>query len=284
MRKLLLLCGLLSCYSPLLSQGESNPAIRTDKNLWQDFTYDLGTIMGGIGHAYSRPLYWKGEQWTHFGVTAAGTAALFLVDDEFDHWADGFRDDIPDGLVDFGIRYGNPQNNYAVTGGVYLTGLFLRNEKLRRTGVLLIASATAGGFLQQVSKRIIGRARPKSGDPSSTYKPFHLDRVFNYDSFPSGHAILAFSNAYAIAKQFKSPWIKAGLYTLGSIPGLARVRDRFHWISDVAFGTVLSIFIVESINKYLDRKYTQKYNSEPEKAVDWSLSFGVNTVGIAVRF
>ena len=283
MRNLLLLCGLLSC-GPLLSQAESNPTIRTDKNLWQDFTYDLGTIMGGIGHAYSRPLHWKGKQWTHFGATAAGTAALFLVDDEFDHWADGFRDDIPDGLVDFGIRYGNPQNNYAVTGGVYLTGLFLRNEKLRRTGVLLIASATAGGFLQQVSKRIIGRARPKSGDSSSTYRPFHLDRVFNYDSFPSGHAILAFSNAYAIAKQFKSPWIKAGLYTVGSIPGLARVRDSFHWISDVAFGTVLSIFIVESIDKYLDSKYTQKYNSEKEKTVDWSLNFGVNTVGIAVRF
>lgn len=283
MRNLLLLCGLLSC-SPLLSQAESNPPIRTDKNLWQDFTYDLGTIMGGIGHAYSRPLYWKGEQWIHFGVTAAGTAALFLVDDEFDHWAHGFRDDIPDGLVDFGIRYGNPQNNYAVTGGVYLTGLFLRNEKLRRTGVLLIASATAGGFLQQVSKRIIGRARPKSGDSSSTYRPFHLDRVFNYDSFPSGHAILAFSNAYAIAKQFKSPWIKAGLYTLGSIPGLARVRDGFHWISDVAFGTVLSIFIVESIDKYLDSKYTQKYNDEIKTAVDWQLNFGLNTVGIAVRF
>ena len=283
MRNLLILCCLLSC-GPLLSQAEINPPVRADKNLWQDFTYDLGTIMGGIGHAYSRPFHWEGRQWTHFGITAAGTAALFLVDDEFDDWADGFRDDIPDGLVDVGIRYGNPQNNYAVTGGVYLTGLFLRNEKLRRTGVLLIASATAGGFLQQVSKRIIGRARPKSGDSSSTYRPFHLDRVFNYDSFPSGHAILAFSNAYAIAKQFKSPWIKAGLYTLGSIPGLARVRDGFHWISDVAFSTVVSIFIVESIDKYLDSKYTQKYNPEQEKTVDWSLNFGVNTVGIAVRF
>ncbi len=283
MRNFLLLCCLLS-FSPLLSQDEVNPPLRVDKNLWQDFTYDLGTIMGGIGHAYSRPFHWEGRQWTHFGATAAGTASLFLLDDEMEHWINGFSEDVPETLVDYGIRYGNPQNNYAFTGGVYMTGLLLRNEKLRRTGVLLIASATAGGFLQQVSKRIIGRARPRSGDSSSTYRPFHLDRVFNYDSFPSGHAILAFSNAYAIAKQFKSPWIKAGLYTVGSIPGLARVMDDFHWVSDIAFGTVLSIFIVESIDKYLDGKYSQKYNAEKKTALDWHLNFGVNTVGIAVRF
>ncbi|MEM1257414.1 MAG: phosphatase PAP2 family protein [Bacteroidota bacterium] len=252
--------------------------------MWQDFTYDLENIFGGIGHSYSRPLHWKGDDWTKFGATAIGTAALFFIDDEIDEWADGFRDDVPDTLVDLGIRYGNPQNNYAFTGGVYLTGLFLRNEKLRRTGVLLVSSATAGGLLQQVSKRIVGRARPKSGDNSSTYDPFHLDRIFNYDSFPSGHAILAFSNAYAIAKQFKSPWIKAGLYTVGSIPGLARITDRFHWVSDVAFSTAVSIFIVEAIDRYLDKKYEQKYNPDSRKSLNWSLNFAPGRIGVTATF
>jgi membrane-associated phospholipid phosphatase len=166
---------------------------------------------------------------------------------------------------------------------VYLAGLFTKNEKLRRTGVLLISSATAGGFLQQISKRIIGRARPKSGESSGTFDPFHLNRVYNYDSFPSGHAMLAFSNAYAIAKQFKSPWVKAGLYTVGLIPGFVRVLDDFHWFSDVAFSTVLSIFIVESIDRYLDSKYEEKYNAQ-EKNVSWNLSFGPGTMGVSLQF
>ena len=171
-----------------------------------------------------------------------------------------------------------------VTGGIYLVGLFTKNEKLRRTGVLLISSATAGGLLQQVSKRVIGRARPKSGQTSTTFDPsFGFNRIFNYDSFPSGHAMLAFSNAYVIAKQFKSPWIKAGLYTLGSIPGFVRVIDRFHWFSDVAFSTALSIFIVESIDRYLDKKYSEKYNNQ-SKDVSWSLSFGPRTMGVVVSF
>ncbi|WP_245812820.1 phosphatase PAP2 family protein [Flagellimonas flava] len=243
----------------------------------------MGNVFGGIGHSYSRPFHWNGNDWANFGYLSAGTLALFFVDDEFDHWVGGFEDDVPDLLVDYGNEYGSPENNYMITGGVYLVGLFTKNEKLRRTGVLLISSATAGGFLQQVSKRIIGRARPRSGDSSNVYDPFHIDRVRNYDSFPSGHAMLAFTNAYAIAKQFKNPWVKAGIYTVGLVPGFARIVDGYHWISDVAFSTVLSIFIVESIDKYLDSKYNEKYNNQA-KAVSWNLSFGPGTMGVALRF
>ena len=272
------------CFS-LLGHAQDFQNIADRGDLWKDFTYDMGNVFGGIGHSYSRPFHWKGQQWANFGYIAAGTAILFTVDDEADQWANGFRNDVPQLVKDYGNKYGNPNNNYMLTGGVYLTGLVTKNEKLRRTGVLLIASATAGGFLQQVSKRIIGRARPKSGASSSTYDPFYLDRVFSYDSFPSGHAMLAFSNAYVIAKQFKSKWIKAGLYTVGMVPGLVRVLDRFHWISDVAFSTALSIFMVESIDRYLDKKYSEKYNANPKgNTVIWNLTFGMNRLGVAVQF
>lgn len=253
------------------------------ENTWKNFTYDMGNVFGGVGYSYSRPFHWKGNDWANLGYLTAGTAILFFVDDEVDEWADGFRKDVPEFITDYGNEFGSPENNYMFTGGVYLAGLFTKNEKLRRTGVLLISSATAGGFLQQVSKRIIGRARPKSGESSDVYDPFHIARVRNYDSFPSGHAMLAFTNAYAIAKQFKNPWVKAGIYTVGLVPGFARITDRFHWISDVAFSTVLSIFIVESIDRYLDSKYNEKYNAQ-QKNVSWNLSFGPGTMGVALRF
>lgn len=267
----------------LFQVGAQDATDQKQRTLWNDFTYDMGNMFGGIGHAYSRPFHWKGNDWANFGYLSGGTLLLSTIDGEFDTWADGFREDVPDFITDYGHKYGNPNNNYMLTGGVYLVGLFTKNEKLRRTGVLLISSATAGGLLQQVSKRIIGRARPRSGDSSVTFDPLHLDRVFNYDSFPSGHAMLAFSNAYVIAKQFKSPWVKAGLYTVGLVPGFVRIIDRFHWISDVAFSTVLSIFIVESIDKYLDKKYSEKYNDQ-SKGLSWHLSFGPRTMGVVVSF
>jgi membrane-associated phospholipid phosphatase len=235
-----------------------NLNLDTDRNFWQKFTYDLGNMAGGMGHAYSRPLHWQKNQIANFGYVAAGTAALYSIDDNVDNWANGWRGDVPRWLVDYGNDVGSPNNNFMLTGAVYLTGLFTKNPKLRRTGVLLISSASAAGLMQQISKRIIGRARPKADVGKDVFDPLHFDRVFNYDSFPSGHVMLGFTNAYAIAKQFKSPWVKAGLYTLGSIPGLSRVIDRFHWISDVAFSTAISIFIVEAIDRFLDTKYDAK--------------------------
>lgn len=253
------------------------------KGLWNHFTYDMGNVFGGMGHAYTRPLDWKGEDWANLGYLAAGTLILFAVDGEINTWTQGFQGEVPGIIMDYGHQYGNPNNNYMLTGGIYLAGLFTKNEKLRRTGVLLISSATAGGLLQQVSKRIIGRARPKAGVGHATFDPVHLDRVFDYDSFPSGHAMLAFSNAHIIAKQFKSPWIKGGLYALGTVPGLVRVMDDFHWFSDVAFSMALSVFIVESIDRYLDSKYDRKYNDRP-KDVAWNLSFAPNHLGISINF
>ena len=286
MKKILLLLFLLSCFGKTFSQTQKiSLNLNTNKNLWQNFTYDLGNMAGGMGYAYSRPLYWKKKQFTHFGYIAAGTTSLYFIDDNVDKWADGWRGDVPRWLVNYGNDVGSPNNNFMLTGAVYLAGLFTENPKLRRTGVLLISSASASGLMQQITKRIIGRARPKANVGKDVFDPLHFDRVYDYDSFPSGHVMLGFTNAYAIAKQFKSPWVKAGLYTIGSIPGLSRIIDRFHWFSDVAFSTALSIFIVEAVDRFLDNKYDQKYNPiKKEQKVVWDLKVTPQTFGVVMNF
>jgi len=286
MKKILLLLFLLSCFGKTFSQTQKiSLNLNTNKNLWQNFTYDLGNMAGGMGYAYSRPLYWKKKQFTHFGYIAAGTTSLYFIDDNVDKWADGWRGDVPRWLVNYGNDVGSPNNNFMLTGAVYLAGLFTENPKLRRTGVLLISSASAAGLMQQITKRIIGRARPKANVGKDVFDPLHFDRVYDYDSFPSGHVMLGFTNAYAIAKQFKSPWVKAGLYTIGSIPGLSRIIDRFHWFSDVAFSTALSIFIVEAVDRFLDNKYDQKYNPiKKEQKVVWDLKVTPQTFGVVMNF
>lgn len=258
------------------------------KTMWQTFTYDFGNIFEGMGYAYSRPLYWKGEQFRNFGYIAAGTSALYFIDDNVDEWANGWRNDVPQFAKDYGNDYAGPNLNFRLTGAVYLVGLFTKNEKLRRTGVLLVSSAAAGGLLQQVSKRIIGRARPRADVGKNIFDPFHIKRVLNFDSFPSGHTILGFTNAYILAKHFDNKWLKAGLYTVGSIPGIIRIVDRFHWLSDVAFSTAISIFIVEAVDKFLDKKYDEKYNDKrgikKKNLVSWDLQMTPRTFGIAMRF
>lgn len=250
---------------------------------WQAFKYDMSSVGLGIGYAFSRPIHWKGKQWLSFAGIAAGTTILTFTDDEFNNWADTFRNDIPKSVLNFGGNHARPEGNYALTGAVYFTGLFTKNEKLRRTGVLMMASTITGGFLQQLTVRFIGRARPLTGKTSDVFTPFRFKEVKRFDSFFSGHTVLSFTNAYAIAKQFKNPWVKAGIYTVGMVPGFTRIVIRKHWFSDVAFGTLMSILIVESIDKYLDIRYREKYNKN-DKKVNWDLTFAPGQIGLNLSF
>ncbi|GMN06394.1 hypothetical protein MTsPCn5_17830 [Croceitalea sp. MTPC5] len=261
--------------------SQSLDSIPKQDTRWQMFTYDVGTMFTAVGHSYTRPLHWGGKQWSQFGLVAGGTGLFYLFDEDSSRFFRNRQEDVPSFIREYGEFYGNPENNYLATGGVYLAGLITKNEKLRRTGVLLVASATSAGFLQQVLKSVVGRTRPVAGLGKDTFDPFNSNR--NFHSFPSGHALLAFTNAYAIGKQFKNPWVKGGIYLLGAIPGISRVWDGQHWLSDVIFAYALSIATVESIDRYLDKKYAEKYNAQ-QKEVSWNLNFGINTVGVTARF
>ncbi|AZQ45242.1 phosphatase PAP2 family protein [Nonlabens ponticola] len=241
----------------------------------------MGNVFQGVGFAYSRPLYWQGDDFIKLGGVAAVTGGLLFVDGDIRDIARDTKDDVPEILLDYGYYAGAPQNNYGAMGAVYLTGLFTKNEKLRRTGVLLISSATATGFLQQLTKSLAGRARPGKELGRNHFKPFGGSA--GYRSFPSGHAVLTFTNAHVIAKQFKNPWVKAGIYTVGVIPGLSRIYDDQHWASDVFLSWAMSYFMVEAIDLYLDRKYAEKYNQTPKKT-SLDFSFSMQHIGVSYTF
>ena len=283
------------CFISILSVFTANaqddlfekPKAPSEKNIWNYFTYDMGNVFGGVGYAYSRPLHWQGDDFLRLGGVAAGTTGLFLLDDEIRHRFLSHKDDVPDILLDYGRYAGAPQNNYGITGAVYLTGLITKNEKLRRTGVLMISAATAAGFIQQVSKTLVGRARPGAGFGNHHFKPNGGSAA--YRSFPSGHAVLTFTTAYTISKQFDNKWVKGGIIAVGLIPGLSRIYEEAHWASDVALSWAMSAFIVEAIDRYLDKKYDKKYNEDKGMAAarsdfEWNLTFGGNQLGVVFQF
>lgn len=252
------------------------------KSLWEDFTYDMGNVFKGTAYSYTRPLHWKENDFLKLGGVAAGTLSLYAVDDNIQREFRSHEEDVPNVLLDYGWYAGSPQNNYGFTGAVYLTGLFTRNEKLRRTGVLLISSATATGFLQQLTKSGVGRARPGAEFGKNHFRPFGGDVA--YRSFPSGHAVLTFTNAHVIAKQFRSPWVKASIYTVGLIPGISRIYEDAHWASDVFLSWALSYFVVEAIDNYLDKKYDEKYNNQQSNKGNLTLTFKGNSLGFIYQF
>jgi hypothetical protein len=265
----------ISGQTPLTSQAQDS------LNIWQLAKYDTKNAIGGVLHAYSRPVHWDKEDWATAGFVVGGTAMLYFLDDETSTFFRRQRDDLPDGLRQFGDRFGSPQVAYGLTGSVYLFGLFTKNEKIRETGILMISSATAAGLLQTILKTTVGRSRPQNGNDKFDFKPFSGEAGFR--SFPSGHTILSFTAAYAIAKQFDNPWVKAGIYTVGLISPVSRIWDGAHWLTDVALSIAISVATVDAIDNYLNKNNLYPDGTQ-KPGISWNFKVGLGRVGIVGTF
>ncbi len=249
-------------------------------SVWKLMKYDGLSAFGGLKKSYSQPLHWQKDDLITAGAIVGGTALLYIFDEETNEWFRSQEERVPDLVEDFGWYYGSPQNNYAVNGAVYLYGLFTKNEKVRKTGVLLISAATTAGILQSIFKTAIGRARPKQGEGKASFRPFANEG--NYHSFPSGHTILSFTTAYAISKQFENPFVKAGIIGIGLIAPATRLWEGAHWLSDVGVSMALSVVVVDTIDKYLSNE--RDYGEPQEKAISWNFQVGLGRIGIVGRF
>lgn len=264
-------------YTSLTTSQETD----TDKNLWQTFTYDLASMAGGVANAYTQPIRWKGKDWATFGAILGGSAILLSVDEPANAYFTNQSAGVPHFIKESAFRFGKPLVKYGISTGIYGIGLFSKNEKIRRTGVLLISSASASGMLLTLTKSLTGRARPYTGEGNMSFQ-FWDDRP-SYHSFPSGHSVLSFTMAHVLAKQFDNMYIKSGIYALGLVTPISRMWANAHWLTDVAVGIALSVVIVDGIDNYLTRK--ERYSSTKKSSkISWDLRLGTGQIGIVGTF
>nr|WP_321227859.1 phosphatase PAP2 family protein [uncultured Psychroserpens sp.] len=280
--KILILVIYLLCFAtPLVAQNIENTKAKDSSSIWDLMKYDAKFTVKSVAHSLTRPVQWKGKDFTKFGILVAGTATLSLADKPVRDWSQQNSGDYPKILRDYGWYFGSPQNYFALNAGLYTFGLLTKNEKVRKTSVLIISSSITTGLIQSFTKTAIGRARPASGFNNYTFNPFSAEST--YHSFPSGHTILSITMAHSIAKQFDNTWAKVGIYTLGALPPISRVMDNAHWITDVAFSAALSIIVVDSIDNYLFKEEAYDYPRK-KKLISWNLRFSTNQIGVVGTF
>ena len=178
-------------------------------------TYRLNdrlSLFGALGYQVST------SEGLGYGMTGMDVAA----------GSNGFFD------IDFGIRYDLGRNR------------FYRDEETKRVtysqpvaghnwprfAVNTLASVGVGFALKTGLKKMIKEERPD-----------HSDK----ESFPSGHATMAFAAARSIDKEFRkeSIWIPIAGYAAATAIGVERVAsDRHHWY-DVVAGAGLGIASAE---------------------------------------
>ncbi len=263
------------------SQSLENTTEKDTTRVWDLAKHDFNYTLKGVAHAFTQPLRWKGKDYANMGALFAGTAVLSLADDPLRDLVSNEKDRVPELLRDFGWYFGSPQNYFIANAGLYGFGLFTKNEQIRKTSVLIITSSITSGFIASFAKTAVGRARPGSGLGHLEFAPFSSEG--RYHSFPSGHTVLSVTMAHAIAKQFDNIWVKVGIYTISAIPPFSRMIDDAHWITDIAFSTALSIFVVDGVDRFLFSEKAYDYPNK-KKTISWNMRFGGNTIGVVGFF
>ena len=173
----------------------------------------------------------------------AGAGALFASAVLLDRTIEA---EIPDGG---GTRFewasnrlnylGRPQYAAIALAGTYAAGRLAHAPKTAQAAGHVAVALLVSGVANGVAKFAVGRERPSFTRDPHRFSPF--SRQDRWQSFPSGHAVVAFSLAASISEEARSPWVTALTYGTASLVGWSRVYEDRHWTSDVAGGALIGI-------------------------------------------
>lgn len=131
---------------------------------------------------------------------------------------------------------------------LYATGLVRKDSKMQHTA-LLAAEAVADAevvttFLKDATKRARPADIPLRGNYYDSWFESRGSFVRGNGSFPSGHAIAAFSVATIVARRYGNHrWVPFAAYGMAALVGFSRLSLSAHFASDVFAGGALGYSI-----------------------------------------
>ncbi|NPA51940.1 MAG: phosphatase PAP2 family protein [Aquificae bacterium] len=178
-------------------------------------------------------------------ILYVGVPALlvsFAIDDEVNKIVQSNKSQFQDYIWENITHLGSP---FVVAGGAlgYVYGYFTKNEKLAKSSILAVQSATIASLIVLPIKYITQRERPSKEDKLS---------------FPSAHSAIAFSFWGSYAEEYNKGLSKYLFYTIPVLVGYSRLYLEKHWLSDVVAGALIgltSIYIAKRFTNFLSVRY-----------------------------
>lgn len=130
----------------------------------------------------------------------------------------------------------------------YAVSLVRHNAYDQHTSLLAAESVLDTELLEAVMKSTFRRVRPRDvppgGNLADTFTDARGGLFGGQNSFPSGHAITAFSIATIFADRYsRHRWVPWVAYGLAAAVGFSRITTQSHFTSDVFVGAVLGYSI-----------------------------------------
>jgi membrane-associated phospholipid phosphatase len=181
---------------------------------------------------YAAPFKRSNLPWD--AVFFVGTAALIATDKNTIGPVSNEHIDLNRNISNAGI-YGMG----AAAGAIWITGLVTHDPHAQETG-FLTTEAMANAVPIYVGLQLIaGRERPNEGVGHGRFLQNHSIN----SSFPSGHALFAWTMASVIAHEYPRRWVKILVYGTATAVSVTRFTGREHFVSDVAVGSFLGYFL-----------------------------------------
>ncbi|HEU0015326.1 MAG TPA: phosphatase PAP2 family protein [Longimicrobium sp.] len=183
----------------------------------------------------------EAQGWTRGEVAAAGAAlgAALLLDRTFDGTVPDRGGERFESLGETLNHGGRPGYAVVLLLGAWAGGEIAGEPRVAEAAVHVGAALAAGGIANGVLKYSVGRLRPNRTDDPLRFRPFSPEN--RWQSFPSGHAVVAFSLAAAVSEEARRPWVTALAYGAASAVAWSRVYDDKHWTSDAVGGALVGI-------------------------------------------
>jgi len=147
---------------------------------------------------------------------------------------------------------GESQWYYYLFVPAYIVLRFIRENKLwSRMVLFLFVSISASGLLSSLIKWLAGRNRPMNLFNSGQFGFDYFQMIHESTSFPSGHAVTAFTLAAAISILF--PRFRIPAFAFAVAIGMSRIMITAHYLSDVLAGAGIGILCAFAVKYFFDR-------------------------------
>ena len=147
---------------------------------------------------------------------------------------------------------GRPHYAVIALGTTAAAGTLTGHDEVRDGALRVTAGLLAAGVANGTLKYSLGRERPNTSDEPWRLRPLATDN--RWQSFPSGHATVAFALAAALTEETGEPWVAAAGYGGAVLVGWSRVYENKHWTSDVVAGALVGIVGGRGTVRFLRRR------------------------------
>ena len=132
------------------------------------------------------------------------------------------------------------------SGGLYLLGKIKGDEHKKETGILAVEAVANSLIVGGAFKLVTQRARPNEGNGQGDF--YNSSSILN-SSFPSNHALMAWSAASVLVHEYPGTLTQVLAYGVATSVSVARVAGRDHFTSDAFVGSAVGWLIGRQVYK-----------------------------------